>query len=190
MKPVKLLLVGPASVGKTCIVNQIAYQSFTVPTPTVGASSNAKVRIAAKNGDEILFNIWDTAGSERYRSLTPMYFSGASVAILVYDITSLDSFKQLDQFLGLLHERAPPNCHIVIVGNKSDLEDGREVPREDGEKYAQENRAAFFIETSAKDSSNIRYLFQECASLPGLKKSLRDAEAIALNDEPAGKGCC
>ena len=191
MQPVKLLLVGAASVGKTCIVNRIVFHDFKMETPTVGAG-NARVAIEANDGTCVLFNVWDTAGSERYRSLTPMYFSGASVALLVYDITSEASFTALDSFVQLLHDRAPPNCKLVVVGNKLDLDAERKVSEEQGEEYAKKTHAEFFIETSAKDNINITALFQRCASLPGLKKQMREGESFAVNVDSEGSvgRCC
>ena len=192
MKPVKLLLVGAASVGKTCIVNRIAFHDFKMETPTVGAG-NTRIAIESDDGTSVLFNVWDTAGSERYRSLTPMYFSGASVALLVYDITSEASFKALDSFVHLLQDRAPPNCKLAVVGNKRDLDGERKVSEEQGEEYAKKTHAEFFMETSAKENINITALFQKCASLPGLKKQMREGESFAVHvdtSETSSGRCC
>merc|ERR1711962_539406 len=98
---------------------------------------------------KIKFEIWDTAGQERFHSLAPMYYRGAGSAIVVYDITSLDSFVRAKSWISELYKQAKPDIIIALAGNKSDLESHRSVKYEEASNYAEENNLIFF-ETSAK----------------------------------------
>merc|ERR1711861_88433 len=104
--------------------------------------------------------IWDTAGQEKYHSLAPMYYRGAAAAIIVYDITKKSSFGKLKEWVKELTTMGPPNIVIAVAGNKSDLEDKREVDTEMAAKYANEI-GAVFRETSAKVNSNVADIFNE-----------------------------
>lgn len=175
---IKVLLLGEASVGKTCIVSRLASDFYNPSSaPTVGAE-NARVMVSDADDNSVEFNIWDTAGQERYRSLTPMYFSGAVLAVLVFDITKPASFAVIEDFVKLLRTRAPENIALVLVGNKSDLENERQVTLEDAEKLANRIDAAFYMETSAMNSSNIKELFQACAGLDVVRNAATGEEVI------------
>ena len=106
----------------------------------------------------VKFEIWDTAGKEQYKSLAPMYYRGASAAIVVYDITSQKSFDGAKSWVKELQTQGSPNCAIALAGNKIDKEEERQVATADAKQYAQDN-AIMFIETSAKDNINIREAF-------------------------------
>jgi small GTP-binding protein len=124
MPKVKTVFAGHAGVGKTCIIECAAHGSCKPNTfSTVGATNaTVAVKVAINQKDTMVeFNIWDTAGQEKYRSLAPMYFTGAHLAILVFDLSSRTSFQVLDEFYDLLQQRAPEDCIYVLVGNKLDL---------------------------------------------------------------------
>jgi small GTP-binding protein len=125
------------------------------------------------------FNIWDTAGQEKYRSLAPMYFTGAHLAILVFDITSRPSFQILDEFYDLLQQRAPEDCIYVLVGNKLDLDEGRQVGRQEAEEYRMRIGADYYFETSAIKGTNIKELFQTVAAAPGLVFEIDQLDYLA-----------
>ncbi|CAI9114108.1 OLC1v1014749C1 [Oldenlandia corymbosa var. corymbosa] len=108
------------------------------------------------------FDIWDTAGQERYHSLAPMYYRGAAAAIVVYDITNMDSFVRAKKWVDELKRQGNPNLVLALVANKCDLEAKREVSNEEGEQFSEEN-GMFFTETSAKIALNINELFYEMA---------------------------
>jgi len=194
MPSVKTVLVGEAAVGKTCIAERIAHNDFK-PTSyaTVGAA-NLSVTMAGPAG-EVTFNIWDTAGQEKYRSLAPMYFSGAHLAILVFDITRRDSFDGLADFVDLLGQRAPDDCVYILVGNKCDLADQREVSESDADEYRAKIGAAMYMETSALSGKNVRELFEQAAAMPGLhfEDDHPDYLADVDNEDTGGqrkkKGC-
>lgn len=116
------------------------------------------------DGDTMKFEIWDTAGQERYHSLAPMYYRGANAAVIVYDITSLDSFERAKKWVNELDKQAQPDIVIALVGNKTDLQTQRQVSREDVTIYAQQYHPnLIMIETSAKTGDNVVELFDSIA---------------------------
>ncbi|GAB2276797.1 Ras- protein rabf1 [Dionaea muscipula] len=159
---VKLVLLGDSGVGKSCIVLRFVRGQFD-PTSkvTVGASFLSQT-IALQDSSTVKFEIWDTAGQERYAALAPLYYRGAGVAIVVYDITSPESFMKAQYWVKELQKHGNPDIVMALVGNKADLQDRREVPAQDGMEYAEKN-GMFFIETSAKTADNINQLFEEIA---------------------------
>ena len=106
----------------------------------------------------VKFEIWDTAGQERYHSLAPMYYRGAQAAIVVYDITSADSFDRAKSWIKELQRQGNPNIVIALAGNRVDLEERRKVTAEETQAYADEN-GILFMETSAKTAVNVNELF-------------------------------
>ncbi|KAK4790548.1 hypothetical protein SAY86_017852 [Trapa natans] len=159
---VKLVLLGDSGVGKSCIVLRFVRGQFD-PTSkvTIGASFLSQT-IALQDSTTVKFEIWDTAGQERYAALAPLYYRGAAVAVVVYDITSSESFDKAQYWVKELQKHGSPNMVMTLVGNKADLLEKREVSVEDGMEYAEKN-GMFFIETSAKTADNINQLFEEIA---------------------------
>lgn len=156
---VKLVLLGDSGVGKSCIVLRFVRGQFD-PTSkvTVGASFLSQT-IALQDSTTVKFEIWDTAGQERYAALAPLYYRGAAVAVVVYDITNPDSFTKAQYWVKELQKHGSPDIVMALVGNKADLQEKREVPVQDGIDYAEKN-GMFFIETSAKTADNINQLFE------------------------------
>ncbi|BBG97793.1 Ras-related small GTP-binding family protein [Prunus dulcis] len=167
---VKLVLLGDSGVGKSCIVLRFVRGQFD-PTSkvTVGASFLSQT-IALQDSTTVKFEIWDTAGQERYVNTSlrlvccigPLYYRGAAVAVIVYDITSPESFNKAQYWVKELQKHGSPDIVLALVGNKADLHEKREVPVQDGIEYAEKN-GMFFIETSAKTADNINQLFEEIA---------------------------
>ncbi|XP_058115488.1 ras-related protein RHN1-like isoform X2 [Magnolia sinica] len=147
--------------GKTSLVLRfVKGQFFDYQESTIGAAFFSQ--ILSLNEATVKFDIWDTAGQERYHSLAPMYYRGAAAAVVVYDISSMDSFIRAKKWVEELHRQGNPSLVMVLVANKADLEEKRKVDTKEGELYAQEN-GLFFIETSAKTSQNVNELFYEIA---------------------------
>ncbi|KAH9798167.1 ras-related protein RABA5a [Citrus sinensis] len=111
------------------------------------------------NGKEVKAQIWDTAGQERFRAVTSAYYRGAVGALLVYDISRRQTFDSIGRWLNELHTHSDMNVVTILVGNKSDLKDAREVTTAEGKALA-EAQGLFFMETSALDSSNVTAAFQ------------------------------
>lgn len=157
----KMVFLGDSSVGKTCISTRFVRDEFTdFQEPTIGAAFQTKEMVV---GEKIIrFEIWDTAGQERYRSLAPMYYRGASCAIIVYDITSMDSFKGAIMWVNEIFTKTT-NCKIFLLGNKCDLEKEREVKKEDVDKFI-ENQDIVHRLVSAKSDINIRETFDFVAN--------------------------
>ncbi|CAH1439179.1 unnamed protein product [Lactuca virosa] len=153
----KTVLIGDSAVGKSNLLSRFAKDEFYLDTkPTIG------VEFAYRNtklGDKIIkAQIWDTAGQERFRAITNSYYRGALGAMLVYDITRNETFEHVRKWLQELREFGDPDMVVVLVGNKSDLVDLREVEVEDGQKLAEVEKLCF-LETSAKENVNVEDAF-------------------------------
>ncbi|EXB37023.1 Ras-related protein Rab5 [Morus notabilis] len=147
--------------GKTSLVLRFAKgQFYDYQESTIGAAFFT--RVVSLNEATIKFDIWDTAGQERYHSLAPMYYRGAAAAVVVYDVTSTDSFVRAKKWIQELQRQGNPNLVMFLAANKADLEEKRKVGAEEGEQYAKEN-GLFFLETSAKTAQNVNELFYEIA---------------------------
>ncbi|XP_042491819.1 ras-related protein RHN1-like isoform X3 [Macadamia integrifolia] len=158
------VLLGDMGTGKTSLVLRFVKGQFfdfqLLQESTIGAAFFTQV--LSLNEATLKFDIWDTAGQERYHSLAPMYYRGAAAAVVVYDITSTDSFVKAKKWVQELQRQGNSNLVMVLVANKADLVSKRQVENEEGEQYAQEN-GMFFIETSAKTAQNVNELFYEIA---------------------------
>ncbi|GAB4854665.1 Ras- protein RABA5a [Ancistrocladus abbreviatus] len=154
----KIVLVGDSAVGKSNLLARFARDEFYPNSKsTIGVEfQTQKMHI---DGKEIKAQIWDTAGQERFRAVTSAYYRGAVGALLVYDISRRQTFESIGRWLNELHTHSDMNVVTILVGNKSDLKDAREVPTAEGKALA-EAQGLFFIETSALDSSNVTAVFQ------------------------------
>lgn len=159
---IKLVLLGDSGVGKSCIVLRFVRGQFDLTSKvTVGASFLSQT-VALPDSTTVKFEIWDTAGQERYAALAPLYYRGAAVAVVVYDITSTDTFNKAQYWVKELQKHGSPDIVMALVGNKADLQENRKVSAEEATEYAEKN-GMFFIETSAKTADNINQLFEEIA---------------------------
>ena len=156
--PCKTVLLGESAVGKSCLVLKFVHEVFhDFQEPTIGAAFMNKT-VTVANQSPVKFEIWDTAGQERYNSLIPMYYRGAKAAIVVYDVTNTNTFDKAQHWIKELQKLGRKDVIIVLVGNKSDLEEDKAIQYEDAELYAKEQNL-IFIETSAKTGENINKLF-------------------------------
>ena len=156
----KVILVGDPSVGKTSLIQQYNRRIFESDAEsTVGASFVNQV-VKTEKGD-VALHIWDTAGQERYRSLIPMYSRNAIAALLVIDITKLDSYQSRDSWISILRANCLPQCKIYVAANKIDLEKTNlQVPLTDLREWANTNGFPIFL-TSAKDYQSIDNVFRQ-----------------------------
>ena len=155
----KLILIGDSCVGKSNILLKYLKNQFNENSKTtIGVEFGTKNIII--NNKRIKIQIWDTAGQERYRSITSAYYKGAKGALIVYDITRKNTFDNIDKWITDLKLNGDKNICIIILGNKSDLIDKREINKNDGIKKAEMYKTAF-LETSALNGDNISKAFDE-----------------------------
>ncbi|XP_076882765.1 ras-related protein RABA5a-like [Bidens hawaiensis] len=153
----KIVLLGDSGVGKSNLLARFARNEFySNSKSTIGVEfQTQKMEV---NGREIKAQIWDTAGQERFRAVTSAYYRGAVGALVVYDVSRRQTFDSVGRWLNELHTHCDMNVVTILVGNKSDLKDAREVSTTEGKSLA-EARSLFFMETSALDSSNVNAAF-------------------------------
>lgn len=192
----KLVLLGSSSVGKTSLVLRYMKQDFSNVLPTVGCAFFTKV--VDLGSSSLKLEIWDTAGQEKYHSVCHLYFRGANAALLVYDITRKDSFHKAQQWLeDLEKEFHPGEVVLMLVGNKTDLSEEREVTFQEGKEFA-ESKSLLFMETSAKLNYRVSEIFntiaQELLQRVGDRESSspQEGEAVVLNQGPTvrPRQCC
>ncbi len=191
----KLVLLGDSAVGKSSLVLRfVRGQFFEYQESTIGAAFLTQT--VALNDTTVKFEIWDTAGQERYHSLAPMYYRGAAAAVVVYDLTSQDSFARAQAWLRELQQQDNPNLVMALAGNKADLADQRQVQEAEARAYAEQNGLLFF-ETSAKTAANVEAVFNEIATrVPGVQgQQAGTPQGLVLADQSGKKGkgkqaCC
>jgi len=158
-KKYKVVLLGESGVGKSSLVLRLVKDEWVdAQHSTVGASF---FRYACPVDDTTIvnFDIWDTAGQERYKSLASMYYRGSAAALVVYDITSVESFEKAKYWIRELQSNSPDTI-VTLVGNKCDLEAQRKVPLEEAKRYAQDF-SLLCSEASAKDGTRVQAVFQQ-----------------------------
>ncbi|CAF2128690.1 unnamed protein product [Rotaria magnacalcarata] len=154
----KLLLIGDSGVGKSSLLTRFSDDSFTESyLSTIGV--DFKIRTLKHNGKKIKLQIWDTAGQERFRTITATYYRGAQGIIIVFDLTNLESFDNIKNWLTEIERNGPEDVKKLLVGNKCDLASERVVDYAKAKKFADSLHISY-IETSAKGSSNVEPIFQ------------------------------
>ncbi|CAH3149800.1 ras-related protein Rab6 [Pocillopora verrucosa] len=188
LRKFKLVFLGEQSVGKTSLITRFMYDSFdNTYQATIGIDFLSKTMYLEDR--TVRLQLWDTAGQERFRSLIPSYIRDSSVAVVVYDITNYNSFQQTAKWIDDVRTERGSDVIIMLVGNKTDLSDKRQVTTEDGERKAKELNV-MFIETSAKAGYNVKQLFRRvAAALPGMestsdKQNKDDLIEVRLKDTP------
>jgi len=158
----KLLLIGDSGVGKSCLLLRFADDTYTESyISTIGV--DFKIRTIELQGKTIKLQIWDTAGQERFRTITSSYYRGAHGIIVVYDITDAVSFNNVKQWLQEIDRYACDNVNKLLVGNKVDLTNKRAIEYVTAKEYA-DGLHIPFLETSAKNSTNVEQAFLTMAS--------------------------
>ena len=155
----KIVLIGESGVGKTSIINQYVEETFKEDEESSAGASFSTKKLYLKNGNQITLEIWDTAGQEKFRALTQLFYKEASAAILVYDITRKDSFNQIKEYwIKQVKEKSSNDVIIAIAANKIDLFDKEEVEEKIAREFALKENAIFMM-TSAKNKNGIDELF-------------------------------
>ncbi|KAI8853493.1 ras family-domain-containing protein [Chytridium lagenaria] len=181
LRKFKLVFLGEQSVGKTSLITRFMYDTFdNTYQATIGIDFLSKTMYLEDR--TVRLQLWDTAGQERFRSLIPSYIRDSSVAVVVYDITNRNSFQNTSKWVDDVRAERGSDVIIVLVGNKTDLSDKRQVSTEEGEKRAKEFNV-MFIETSAKAGYNVKALFRKIAqALPGMDNPSSDSNGQQLID--------
>jgi len=157
----KYIIVGDTAVGKSCLLLQFTDKRFQPQHDlTIGVEFGS--RTINIDSNQVKLQIWDTAGQEKFRSITRSYYRGAAGALLVYDITRRETFEHLSSWLEDCLKYSNANIVITVIGNKCDLETNRQVTREEGEEFAKKHNL-LFLETSAKTAENVDEAFIQTA---------------------------
>lgn len=193
----KIVFLGDQSVGKTSIITRFMYDKFDgTYQATIGIDFLSKTMYL--DDRVVRLQLWDTAGQERFRSLIPSYIRDSSVAVIVYDVTSKESFESTGRWIDEVRQERGDDVILALVGNKTDLAEKRRVTREEGEDKAAKYKT-LYMETSAKAGLNVKSLFRQLAlELPGLdgpSAVSRDGDVEVKLDAPkpaarAGGGSC
>ena len=159
----KVVLIGESGVGKTCIIAQFTNGKFDPNTVTSLTAQYIRKNVDLPDGETITFDIWDTAGQEKYRALAKIFYKDARAIVLVYDVTSIKSFEEIKNYwYEQIKQLGSENIVIAIAANKYDLYEEKQVSNEDGEEFAK-SIGAIFVSTSAKNASGINALFENIA---------------------------
>ena len=158
---IKVVLLGSEGVGKSSILNRFVYNDFKEEVDSTNGASYAPKTLPVSGGKEIKYEVWDTAGRERYRTLNRFFMKDALFAIFVYDPFNKDSFDNLEWYISTMKEIGLKNCLYVVAENKTDRKDRvKEVSEEEGKEYARQNKA-IFKSVSAKTGEGIEDLFKQ-----------------------------
>ena len=159
--PIKCVLLGETAVGKTSFINRFVNDTFTKDfVPTMVGCYSSKDIYYEKAKRKIKYEIWDTAGQEKYRSINKIFYQDTSIAILVFDITRKDSYQALkDYWYPEVKDNSPKDVIIAIAANKSDLYEYEEVSNTEVEEFAKEINA-IYKQTSALNGTGIGDLFE------------------------------
>ncbi|CAB1415844.1 unnamed protein product [Pleuronectes platessa] len=156
-----MVLLGSSGVGKSCLALRFGKDEFRSTSPTVGCAY--LTRMVHLSDVNLRFEIWDTAGQEKYHSVTPLYYRGAHAAILVYDISKRETFLRAQVWLRELEKQVVPGSSVLwLVGNKGDLAEERQVSVQEGEELARD-RGLYFSETSAMSGFQVSELLAAIA---------------------------
>eukprot|EP01084_Bolivina_argentea_P113779 202715_1 len=177
----KLVVLGDTSTGKSSIILRFVRGQFSdYQESSVGAAF--LIQTVPVQDCSVKFVIWDTAGQERYHSMAPMYYRTAAAAIVVYDITSQESFHRAKSWVKELQRQGSPDIVMALIGNKIDREEEREVAAADAKQYADDN-TLYFMECSAKTNINVREVFLAIARQLPKGDDIYDDNCFILDED-------
>lgn len=183
----RIITVGSSGVGKTSIVNRMVHQSYSNDFESTVGVQYYEVTIDVDD-QQTKVQIWDTAGQERFRSVARSYFRNAAGVCLVYDISDAQSFDDLGSWMKDIDAFCAPDTSVLLIGNKSDCSASRAVSSRMAEEFASTNQLKY-METSAKDGSNVQQAFHTLASMI-IRKGRTTSTTIISNSASGGKKCC
>eukprot|EP00386_Alphamonas_edax_P010414 GDKI01033658.1.p1 GENE.GDKI01033658.1~~GDKI01033658.1.p1 ORF type:complete len:212 (+),score=41.67 GDKI01033658.1:51-686(+) len=198
---IKLLLIGDSGVGKSCLLMRFSDDLFT-PSHISTIGIDFKIKQIELDGKRVKLQIWDTAGQERFRTITQAYYRNAMGILLVYDVTSAESFQNIRNWIRQIETHATQGVQKILVGNKADMD---EKSRAVDSRRAQELAAEYgipFVETSAKSGQNVRQSFEAItreilhkliATQQRQQQELTNRVTLSAGDtEPESRrgGCC
>jgi small GTP-binding protein len=189
-KSQKIVIIGDSNVGKTSIIDQFIENKFGDTKPSIGALHKLK-NIKCSTGEDVQLDIWDTAGQEKFKSIVPMYYKGSKGIIIVFDITSKDSFEGAKKWIQDI-ENNNNSASLLLVGNKIDLGDNREVSTDQASSYAT-SKSIIYLECSAKTNDNVLEVFKAIADK--IQKNIENTNTskLTINISPQEKQqsyCC
>ena len=199
LKSIKLIIIGSVNVGKTSLLTRYATGSYqNIIKSTSNASFITKVKTV--NNQKYEIKLWDTAGQEKYRSLTKIFIKDAKIALLVYAIDDLSSFIDLNMWLNIIKDINSDNIILGIAANKADLYKNSKVSDEQGKKYAKEIGAEWRSTSSLMDDCGIDDLVDALFNNYLEAKNIKKDEAFTANDtimlnndsndNDKNSGCC
>ena len=199
-KTCQILILGDSSVGKTSLISRYANGIFKEEyLATVGLDYYNKQDTI--NNLNVLVKLWDTAGQERFKSLTPNYFRNAEGVVIVFDVTNLETFENLKYWISSIKSNLGEKniiIPIIIIGNKIDMDDMRDINKEEADKFAKENDYKYF-EASAKTGQGVDEAFREIVNQildnsDKLEEIKEERKSIKIQEEPNNnqkkKNCC
>ena len=196
----KIVVIGDSGVGKTNLIRRFISNTFTENSKaTVGVEFTSK---SYKINEHIFkIELWDTAGQERYKSITAVYYKGAKGALVVYDTTSKSSFDNIDKWMEEIKDKTDKDIKLMLIGNKIDLKEYREVPNVNGINKAKDYGVPI-METSALDATNVNKAFSDLLReiYKDMKNKIKKGESsisensdgtqLDTNNEKKKSGCC
>jgi len=186
---INLITLGNSTVGKTCYLVRNTENKFSPALSTIGYNVIVK-KIELKNGKKVNIKFYDTSGQERYHSLAPNFIKRADGIILMYDITNRESFDTISKWRKDIMDYKEKDFPVILVGNKNDLEDQRQVQKEEGENLAKEFNFKFF-EVSNKDGTNIEESSRELINTILSKESIEiKPKSVKLSKKKLKKRNC
>jgi len=189
-KTLKVVILGEGRVGKTSLTTKYCLGQFDENEESTINASYLQKEVEV-DGQKRTMTIWDTAGQEKFAALAPVYYRDADGAVLVYDITIKQTFEKVHKWIRELREHAGEEITIIIVGNKCDRENDREVDEEESKDWAKKYNAEHF-HTSAKSGKGIEEAFQSLATKLFQKKKAKEGrQRLKLQKEkPKADSCC
>ncbi|CAK8695572.1 unnamed protein product [Clavelina lepadiformis] len=155
----KIVIIGDSGVGKTSVIRRFANNEFSFDVATT-LGQDFRSRLLKVGSNTCRLQMWDTAGAERFRSISSVYFRGVNGAIIAYDITNNNSFNNVKEWMGNFDQLVDAGVPKLLIGNKCDLKTERKIEKAEGEKLAKASNM-LFGETSAKDNINIEHVFMK-----------------------------